>query len=58
MCISIWGGGEVELHDHLELGFVAAIFECSVVVVAAEHVGLVVREAWAMKAKVVTPLVV
>lgn len=56
--VSIWGGGEVELHDCLELGLVAAVFESGVVVVTAEHVGLVVWEAWAMETKVVPALLV
>ena len=42
MCITVRGGGEVDLHDHLKLGLVAAVLEGGVVVVAAEHVGLVV----------------
>lgn len=42
VCISIRGGGEVDLHDHLELSLVAAVFEGGVVVVTAEHVGFVV----------------
>lgn len=58
VCITVWGGGEVDLHDHLEFGLVAAVFEGGVVVVAAEHVGLVVWEARTVKAEVVTPLVV
>ena len=59
VCITVCGGGEVYLHDHLELGLVAAVFEGGVVVVAAEHVGLVVVcEARAVKAEVVTPLTV
>lgn len=56
--VSIWGGGEVELHHRLELGLVAAVFESGVVVVTAEHVGLVVWQARAMKAKVVPALLV
>lgn len=58
VCISIWGGGEIDLHDHLELRLVTAVFEGSVVVMATEHIGFVVREAWAVKAEVVAPLVV
>lgn len=42
MCITIRGGGEVDLHDQLELSLVAAVLEGGVVVVAAEHIGLVV----------------
>lgn len=56
--VSIWSGGEVDLHDRLELGLVAAVFESGVVVVTAEHVGLVVGETRAMKAKVVAALLV
>jgi len=58
VCITVWGGGEVDLHDHLELCVVAAVLEGGVVVVTAKHVGLVVCEAWAVKAEVVTPFVV
>jgi len=56
--VAVGGGGEVELHDGLELGLVAAVLEGRVVVVAAVHVGLVVREARAVEAEVVAPLVV
>lgn len=42
VCITIRGGGEVDLHDQLELSLVAAVLEGGVVVVAAEHIGLVV----------------
>lgn len=58
MRVSVRRGRQVELHDHLELGLVAAVLEGRVVVVAAEHVGLVVGEARAVEAKVVAPLVV
>lgn len=58
VCVSIRGGGDVELHDCLKLRLVAAVLERCVVMVTAEHVGLVVREARAVKAKVVAPLVV
>lgn len=56
--IAIGGGREVDLHEHLELGVVAAVLEGRVVVVAAEHVRLVVRQSGAVEAKVVAPLVV
>lgn len=42
VCITVRGGGEVDLHDHLELSLVAAVLEDGVVVVAAEHIRLVV----------------
>lgn len=58
MRVAVGGGGEVDLHDGLELGLVAAVLEGRVVVVAAEHVRLVVGEARAVEAKVVAPLVV
>ena len=56
MRVAVSGGGEVDLHDGLELGLVAAVLEGGVVVVAAEHVRLVVREARTVEAKVVAPL--
>lgn len=58
MCVSVGGVGEVDLHDHLELGLIAAVLEGGVVVVAAEHVGLVVREPRAVETEVIAPLVV
>lgn len=58
MCETIRGVGEVGLHDALELGLVAAVLEGGVVVVTAEHVGLVVRESRAVKAEVIAPFVV
>lgn len=58
MCVTIWGGGEVDLHDGLELCVVAAVLEVGVVVVTAEHVGLVVGEARAVESKVVSAFMV
>lgn len=58
MSETIRGGGEVELHDDLELCLVAAVLEGCVIVVTAEHVGLVVRESRAMKAEMIAPFVV
>lgn len=58
VCVTVWGGGEVDLHDHLKLGVVAAVLEGRVVVVTAEHVGLVVWEARAVESKVVPPFMV
>lgn len=56
--ITIRGGGEIDLHDGLELCVVAAVLEVRVVVVTAEHVGLIVRKTRAMKSKVVSAFVV
>ena len=56
MSVAVSGGGEVDLHDGLELGLVAAVLECGIVVVAAEHVRLVVREAGTVEAEVVAAL--
>lgn len=58
VCVTVWGGGEVDLHDGLELCVVAAVLEIGVVVMTAEHVGLVVGEAWAVESKVVSAFVV
>lgn len=58
MSETVRGGGEVELHDALELGLVAAVLESCVVVVTAEHIRLVVREARAVEAEVISPFVV
>lgn len=58
MSETIGGGGEVELHDTLELGFVAAVLKGCVVVVTAEHVGLVVRKSRTVKAEMIAPFVV
>lgn len=58
VCKSVSTGGEVYLHDALELCFVAAVLEGRVVMVTAEHVGLVVRETGAVEPKVIAPLVV
>jgi hypothetical protein len=55
---AVCGGSQVDLHDRLELSLVAAVLEGSVVVVTAEHVGLVVRKARAVETKVIAPLVV
>lgn len=55
---AVRAGGEVELHDGLKFGLVAAVLEGGVVMVTAEHVGLVVREAWTVEAEVIAPLVV
>ena len=49
---------DVQLHDALKLCLVAAVLEGRVVMVTAEHVGLVVRETGAVEPKVVVPLVV
>lgn len=58
MRITIRGCCQVDLHDVLELCIIAAILESRVVMVTAEHVGLVVGETRALEAEVVTPLVV
>lgn len=58
MRVTVWGCCQVDLHDVLELCIIAAVLESRVVMVTAEHVGLVVGEARAVEAKVVTPLVV
>lgn len=42
VCVSIRRGRQVQLHDHLKLRLVAAVFERRIVVMATEHVGLVV----------------
>lgn len=42
VCVSIRRDRQVQLHDHLELRLVAAVFERRIVVMATEHVGLVV----------------
>lgn len=55
---AVCGGSHIDLHDRLELSLVAAVLEGCVVVVTAEHVGLVVRETRAVETKVVAPLVV
>lgn len=55
---TIRGGGEVELHDALELGLIAAVLKGCVVVVTAEHVGLVVRKSRTVKAEMIASFVV
>lgn len=58
VCVTVWGCCQVDLHDVLELRIIAAVLESRVVMVTAEHVGLVVGEARAMEAEVVPPLMV
>lgn len=54
----IQSGWEVDLHDGLKLSVIAAVLEGSVVVVTAEHVGLVVWQTGTVKAKMIPALVV
>ncbi len=58
MSVAVWRRGQVDLHDCLKLGLVAAVLEGRVIMVTAEHVRLVVRETRTVESKVVAPLVV
>lgn len=58
MSIAVWRCGQVDLHDCLKLSIVATVLEGRVVMVAAEHVRLVVRETRTVESKVVAPFVV
>lgn len=58
MCVSVRRCRQVDPHDRLKLGLVAAVFKGRVVMVTAEHVRLIIRKTGTVKSKVIALLVV